>query len=151
MKSLRRLHDSLLIDTIRAFILLPFQEVEISHDAKLCLAFGYPQRVIAKRLVLKPIKLQGHWWDDDGESKVVVNRTLRSKLFCFVREDERESTVDIEARCDVFKWDPKKRRGKASAEWFTFTISKEEYKKLDEVLGPIEDVCITKFHKEDEQ
>lgn len=152
----KRQQDILLHYTIREVFLKHLDDVEyLSDEEKLYLCFGYPDREVHKRKILKRFSLEGEWWGPDftldkiRSSRAIKYNNNARNFYCYVREDE--SHVDIEIRVNAMREVGKKKKRKVkSYEWFTCTLTHEEYKKLDEFLGPTEICCCKPFHKDDD-
>lgn len=143
--------DDLLLWTIRKVFLEPLVEFEfLTEEEKLYQCFGYPNREIYKRKILKRFRLEGEWWGVGGKTyasrAIKLNNNSRN-FYCYVREDG--DIIDIEIRVNaVIEVGRKNKRKIKSYDWFVCTVEKEAYKKLDSVLGPREACCCKSFHED---
>lgn len=137
------------LEAARDILLRPFLECvgpienPYSNQDKLHLAFGEGHREIHKRKVLGSVKVTGLWWKE--LERKLGSYTLKKGWNCYVREDFRESTVDIEAQVNVWVGGKK---SPVKNVWMTATLTQEQYAEIDIFLGPREELCSTKLHKE---
>lgn len=147
-------HDDLLLWTIRKVFLDPLAEFEfVSDEEKLYQCFGYPTREIYKRKILNRFCLEGAWWGADLErvrsSRAIKFNNNGRNFYCYVREDGDIIDIEIRVNAMIDKGVKRKRRVK-SYEWFTCTLTRAEYEKLDSNFGPRETCCCKPFHKDDD-
>lgn len=128
-------------------LIRPFDEFECDDLDKLQHCFGAER--IYKRRILKRFYLDGIWWgmgDEKTHASFAIEGPQVKPLFCYVREDA--STADIEIR-RTFRQKVGKRKWKTCIDWHVCTVTKEVYKTLDNVLGPVETCCSKHSTKDD--
>lgn len=137
----------------------------MSLDMKLLGTFQ-PERIpIFRRKIIKSMPVTGMWWmsetqwtrflwhghkgnvikTDQDPDRVYARKTF-DKGWCYVRD--MGEYLDIEAVSRTTKWDPtatpqqrKRRKKRYSVEWMTVSVTREEYARLEQYLGPANDVC----------
>lgn len=143
--------DDLLLWTIRKVFLDPLADFDISDDEKLHRCFGYPEREIYRRRILKEFRLEGAWWGVDLErvhaSHAISFKNSSKHVYCREDGDLIDIEVNIYFREKVGRT---RKRWKTARDWKTCTLTGEEYKKLDSFLGPRETCCCNQFHKDDD-
>lgn len=139
----------------------------LSIDHKVHLSFQHEKYPIYRRMMRQPMSVEGYWWlpeiqklqyawngyaDAKLQSKDGVNRIWLTRKFqkgwLYIRESN--GWYDIEgytATKHVIKGE-----NKTIWEWVTCTVSKNEYDRLDKLIGPRQECCIKNNHgvKDDE-
>lgn len=162
-------NDDIRLKDILDSLLRAFEDPDLAWmtaDMKLLGTFQpekYP--IVRRKIVKKYMPVTGMWWMSESQwvrflwhghkGKVIKtdqdpDRVYARKVFdkgwCYVRD--MGSYYDIEAVSRSTKWDPnatkeqrRRRKKRYSVEWMTVSITKEEYAKLNEYLGPPTEVC----------
>lgn len=155
--------DLVRLRAILQLMIQPFVHLDrddLTNEDKLWYAMNPKAYPIYRRKLLGRTKVSGLWWVNESQwtryswkghknaiirsttepDRVMANRTFLGGGFCYIRENK--GMIDIEALSDTPKWDPIKKKCYGHAyEWLTVTISPEEYKRLDTLLGPRDDGC----------
>lgn len=163
MRRATKKQDAVRLRSILDILVAAFDMPELDHlhlEDKLCLAFSSPKYEVYRRKICRTVTVRGLWWVDEdqltrwawqghhaqlvrgdlGLDKVVASRSLSSNnTYCYIREDMDH--VDLEVMLITTTRSANKRKRKVVREWLTCTITKDEYKRLDEFLGPREDIC----------
>ena len=135
----RRKHEEEFLNTF-ADIIRALDVDGLDAADKLHLFFSPSERKFYRRRILGAVQVTGLWWvRDNVDSHFKVHKTRKlmhrvtkyGSFWLYVRDDERDDFVDVEAKV----YTP------TSSEFQTVTISREEYARLDSVLGPCEAVC----------
>lgn len=120
-------------------LLLPFRGLGMDRSEQCDLAFRPDLRRIIRRKVLKPFVVPGVYWLTSTQKVQGVRRTAKPGSYVFIRQDLREGGLyDMEVA------------QRSVGEYCVFTLTTEEYGTLGQWLGPEEELCGTKSHKEGE-
>lgn len=147
--------DRLRIGQILDILLEPYDETGmelLSNEAKLYFSFRPDAFPIFKRRILGKLKITGLWWIHENEfvnwkwqgyhgtikdGKLLATRSLIPNTFCYIRTGG--DRIDIEAQTATTKCSSKGKTG--AVEWVTCSINETEYKRIDTLLGPVDNGC----------
>lgn len=155
--------DLLRIREIFTILVKPWDDSDVeqlTNETKLWYALQPEEYPIYRRKIMRPMRVHGLWWMNESQwvrflwqghnakilksgqdpDRVLAIRAFEPGGWCYIRECGDQ--VDIEAMSRTTGWDPVKKKKKGTMrEWLTVSCTKEEYKKLDSFLGPINDGC----------
>ncbi len=154
--------DKLRFQQITEILTQPFEDLEfLAVSDKVAMMMQPEKYPIYRRRINRKITVYGLWWMNESQwtrylsahhnngivlktgqdpDRLLTSRTFKADTMCWIRD--MGDHVDLEGIALVGMWDPiKKRTIGAKREWLTVSITREEYKRLDEYLGPREDGC----------
>lgn len=144
-------------------VISPFNSPDMDFLAvedKLMYAIRPNEYPIYRRKLLKSVKVTGLWWMQEsqwtrfmwkGQGKLIksgqdpdrcyTTHSFNNLGYCYIRENDDH--YDLEAMSRTAKWDVDKQKDlkTTACEWLTVSISKEEYTRLQEFLGPVDECC----------
>lgn len=140
----------------------PFEDEDLELEDKLWYAFAPLDYPIYRRKILKRMPVQGLWWmnetqwvkfmwqghndaqiikSGEDDDKVLATRSFEPGGWCYIRYTY-DNRIDLEAMSRTTGWDSvKKKKVGTIREWMAVSVTKENYKTLDNFMGPPDDIC----------